>query len=444
MSDLVTSLAANLNLSDEQLAILAANADAWKQTELQKLAADVARSKLGTQLTRTGFDLLAKAVAGQELVFTKVQLGDANGQTVTDEEQFEMNALIHPCFEAAITQVQFTGGGTVAVKCQVQNAHVEDGFRIAEVGLFAIDPDTNEECMYCYRNSGIASSWMPSGDGSVLWDIVLTLITVIDKATNITAVIDGGLVYLTQNEFIQHVASENPHPNIPSKSDPVTTATTVWVNTGDDKLHPMNLSALGSQILGGDASNIPKMNSRLTQAEINLVNLYAQLKAEADLGMSGNLLMIESFTDKDCLDLYACKVTAAVAGISNIQIENDKNILVGSWYTLTDGTRSEYVRVKSIARNGAAVIVILEQALTLTYDLTQTQLLRTTAFVENQKAEGAGDVRSSALNLTETFYGIGGSDTVILELETTQSNANSFTVSDDGTFSVEGYFTLSA
>lgn len=444
MSDLVTSLAANLNLTDEQLAILAANADAWKSSELQKLAEDVARSKLGTQLTRTGFDLLAKAVAGQELVFTKVQLGDANGQTVTDEEQLEMNALIHPCFEAAITQVQFTGGGTVAVKCQVQNAQVEDGFRIAEVGLFAIDPDTNQEVLYCYRNSGIASSYMPSGDGAVLWDIVLTLITVIDKATNITAVIDGGLVYLTQSEFIQHVASENPHPNIPSKAASVTTAETVWVNSGDDKLHPMTLSALGSQILGGDASNIPKMNSRLTQAEINLTNLYAQLNAEAELGMAGNLLMIESFTDKDCLDLYECNVTAAVAGIANIQIDNDKNILVGSWYTISDGTRSEYVQVKSIARNAQTVIVILEQALTLTYDLTQTKLLRTTAFLTGQQANGAGDIRSSELNLTETFYGIGNSQSTTLVLNTSQANASSFTVTDNGTFSIDGYFTLTA
>ena len=444
MAELSEILSAGLNLTDEQLAQLAANASAWRDAELSKLAEDVARAKEGTKLTRNGFELLGKAVAGKELQFTRVKLGDANGVTVDDETQFDMNDLINPRFEAAITQVQHTGGGTMAVKCQVTNARVEDGFRIAEVGLFAIDPDTGEEVMYCYRNSGIASSWMPSGDGAVLWDIVLTLITVIDKATNITAVIDGGLVYVTQSEFVQHVASTNPHPNIPAKAAEVSAANTVWVNAGDDQLHPMALDAFGSQILGGDASNIPKMNSRLTQAEINLANIYTQINARDELGLEANLMMIEPFDNKKCCDMYACNVQTAVAGINNIQIDSDKNIYVGSWYTITDGTRSEYVQVKSVARNGNAVIVILEQAITLTYDLTRTQLLRTTALIGTGKATGAGDIRGKQLAFDYTFSGIGSNVETTLELKTTQTNAADFTVTEDGTFSVDGFFTLTA
>ena len=444
MADLTTLLAQGLNLSDEQLAILAANADSWKQSELTKLAEDVARSKQGTLITRRGFDLLGKAVAGKELCFTKVQLGDAAGQSVDEETQYEMNALINPKFTAAITEVTHTGAGCCAVKCRVQNAHVEDGFRIAEVGLFALDPDTNEEVMYCYRNSGIAASWMPSGDGAVLWDIVLTLITVIDKAQNITAVIDGGLVYVTQTEFIEHLASSNPHPNIPTKAEAVTSANSIWVNGGDDQLHPMAIDALGNQILGGDASNIPKMNSRLTQAELNLINLYTQLNHTQALGLDGNLMMIEPFTDYDCCDMYSCDVITAVAGVANVRINSDRDILTGSRYTITDGTRSEYVQIKSIARNGDAVVAILESPLTNTYDLSRTQLLRTTALLGNEQATGAGDIKGVALTFTENFTGTGGNVASNLSVETSQSNSANFTVTDDGAFTSDGYFTLSA
>lgn len=444
MADFLQTLAENLNLTDEQLNQLAANASAWRDSELKQLAADIAKAEEGTKLTANGFELLGKAVAGKELRFTRVKLGDANGQSVDDETAFKMNDLLNPRFEAAISQVTHTGGGTIAVKAQVQNAHVEEGFRIAEVGLFAIDPDTGNELMYCYRNSNIASSWMPSGEGAVLWDIVLTLITVIDKATNITAVIDGGLVYLTQAEFLEHIASTNPHPNIPVKSKQVTVTDAVWVNGGDEQLHPMPLESLANQILGGAAADIPAINSRLTQTEVNLLNLYMQLNATQDLGMEGNLLMIEPFTEFDCCDMYACTVLTAVAGIANIQVDNDKNIQVGSWYTITDGARSEYIQVKSIARNADAVIVILEQTLALTYDLTRTQLLRTTALVTSGQASGAGDIRGTTLTFGDVFAGVGSNVQKTLNLDTTQSNANNFTVTDDAAFTLDGFFTISA
>jgi len=440
---MIETLARGLGLDEIQLAKLVANAEQWKQTELKQLADDISRAEQGTQLTRAGFELMGKAVAGKELRFTRVKLGDANGVTPDDDAQFEMNDLINPLFEAPITEVKHTGGGTCSVVARVQNATLEDSFRIVEVGLFALDPDTGEELLYCYRNSGTASDVMPAGGSAVLWDLMYTLITVIDKATNITAVIDGGLVYVTQTEFLQHVASTNPHPNVPSKAEAVTAATSVWVNGGDDKLHPMAIDLLGNQILGGDASNIPRMNARLTQTEINLANVFTQLKAEQD-GIQGNLVLIEPFTDGDCVDKYSCDVVTAVAGIANIQIDSDRDVKVGNWYTITDGSRSEYVQVKSVARNGAAVIVILNQIIAKTYDLTRTQLLRTSALVSEGQATGAGDIRTSSVNVNETFTGTGGNVETFLVLDTSQSNAGNFTVTGDGTFNADAYFTLTA
>lgn len=441
---LIETLSNGLNLSPEQIAVLTSNAEIWRQAEIKKLADDISRAEQGTQLTRNGFELMGKAVAGQELRFTRVKLGDANGQFPDDDAQFEMSDLIHPCFEAPITEVRHTGGGTCSVTARLQNATLEESFRLVEVGLFAIDPDSGEELLYCYRNSATASDVMPAGNSAVLWDLLYTLITVIDKAQNITAVIDGGLVYLTQTEFLQHVNSPNPHPNTPTKSEPVTAANSVWV--GDDgNLHPMAIDVLASQLLGGDASNIPRMNSRLTQAEVNLANLFVQLKAERDVGIQGNLMMIEPFSDGgDCVDKYECDVMTAVAGISNIQIESDRNIQVGSWYTITDGTRSEYVQVKSVARNGAAVIVILNQIIANTYDLTRTKLLRTSALISTGQATGAGDIRTTTFNVNETFTGTGGNVETVLTLDTSQSNAGNFTVTGDGTFTEDGYFTISA
>ncbi|MBR4383492.1 MAG: hypothetical protein IKP64_08035, partial [Selenomonadaceae bacterium] len=134
----------------------------------------------------------------------------------------------------------------------------------------------------------------------------------------------------------------------------------------------------------------------------------------------------------------------AVAGIANIQIESDRGVQIGSWYTITDGSRSEYVQVKSVARNGAAVIVILNQIIANTYNLTRTKLLRTSALVTDGQATGAGDIRTTTFNVNETFTGTGGNVETVLTLDTSQSNAGNFVLSGDAAFSEDGYFTISA
>jgi len=175
-----------------------------------------------------------------------------------------------------------------------------------------------------------------------------------------------------------------------------------------------------------------------------LTNLYTQLNARDELGLEANLMMIEPFDDKKCCDMYSCNVQTAVAGVANVQIETDRNVFVGSWYTITDGENSEYVQVKSVARNGDKTVVIFNRPLTLTYELARTKLLRTTALVSTGKATGAGDIRGQQFNFDDTFSGVGENVETQLELKTNQTNAANFTVTEDGTFSIDGFFTLTA
>lgn len=444
----IAMLIEGMNLTDEQITLLTQNLANLKTQALIDLDDSVARAKEGTKITRRGFDLLGKAIAGKELHFTRVRIGDAvvDGEMVlpSDEEAYEMNALLNPRMDIAMTDVQFTGGGTCAVKCQVRNQDVTEGFRIAEVGLFATDPDTDEEVLYCYRNTGIASDWMPAGNGAVLWDITLSIITVVDKATNVTAVIDANLAYVSQNEFAAHVSANNPHPNMPNLQGEIEATPSVWANNNDNQLHPIPIENLARQILGGDANSIPKINSRLVETEINLANLYMQLNAEKDLGLQPNLMMVEDFSDKKNCDLYICGVITAGAGINTIQLESDQGILAGCWYTISDGTRSEYVQIHSIIRNGDKFMVILEQYLNNTYDLTKTFLLRSTANVISGQAEGAGDIRGQQLTIDEVWRGTGGNVENVLTLDTTQKNSASFTVTGDGGYTPDGFFTLTA
>ena len=399
-------------------------------------------------MTRRGLDLLAKAVAGKELHFSRVAFGDSvsNGMMIepTLEEQMEFNALINRRIDLPMADVSFNGNGTAVVKFQVKNAEIAEGFFIRELGLFAIDPDTGEEILYCYRNSGALSEYIPAGGGAVVWDIVMSLITVVDQATNVTAVIDANLAYVSQSEFSAHVNADNPHPNIPTKSTDVTATSKVWATDEDLNLHLISVENLSKQVLGGDAGDIPKMNSRLTQTEINVANLYMQLNAEKELGLTANLLLVEDFSTNDCCDLYEGVVVSSFAGFNNLVLESDRGILSGCWYTITDGVNSEYVKVDSVARNGSQIGVMLDRQLVYTYNPECTKLLRSTALFSGGKAYGAGDIRGVTYKFDEVFAGTGGNVSTILTMDTTQKNIEAFSLEGDAAFTVNGEFTLTA
>ena len=451
MADVSTQIATlvdGLNLTDEQVALLTKNLATLKTNALLSIDADVAKAKEGTRVTKRGFDLMAKAIAGKELHYTRVAFGDSTvgGEVidVSEEEGVLLNDLVNWKLDLPMADCSFTGGGTVTIRFSVQNANITEGFFVREIGLFAEDPDTGEEILYCYRNSGILSSYIPAGGGSVVWNMIMSLITVVDSATNVTAVIDANLAFVSQSELLEHINSENPHPNIPKLGDDVETTTHIWCTQSDNNLHKISLENLRLLILGGDAANIPKMDRRLSQAEIAIANLYMQLNAEAEFGLKPNLMLVEDFADDDCCDMYICKIISQVAGVNGFQLESDQGILNGHWYTITDGINAEYVQVRSVAKNGDAYVVILEAELVHTYNLANTYFLRSTALIANQQCMGAGDLRSTSIPFGEIWRGTGGQVSTTLTLETVQNKISNFTISGDGAFNSNGEFTLSA
>ena len=83
MSDIET-LTKNLGLSAAQVTTLTANLATLKTEKLLELDSDVARAKEGMHITKAGLNVLAKAVAGKQLKYTRVAFGDAvkNGAIV--------------------------------------------------------------------------------------------------------------------------------------------------------------------------------------------------------------------------------------------------------------------------------------------------------------------------------------------------------------------------
>ena len=442
----LATLINGLGLTAEQIAALSANLDTLNANALAELNARVAATEEGLMVTRRGFELLGKALAGKELCYTRAAYGDSspNGTLVepTEDEKFELNNLLNFKQSLPILSVKFTGGGTAGITFAVHNDDLAEGYFIRETGLFAEDPDTGEEVLYCYRNNGLKGKWIPAGGGVDIWRVRVNVTTAVGNATNITAVIDAGQIYVTQEEFAEHIASPLPHPDIPLRMNEILQADKLWATGADNNLHPISITNITNQILGGDAAQLPLMNSRISQTEVNIANLFTQLNAENDLGVKPNLLITDDFANPTNIDFYRQPVITSVAGISNVRVASLEGLNAGSWYTISDGAQNEFVQVTALAQNGGASVAILNTTIQNTYNLPDTKLYRTTLNVEGGVGQGAGDVRSATYPYTFEWRGTATGETSTLTLNTTLANKDAFTLSGDWAFSANGEFTL--
>lgn len=447
MSDLST-LADGLNLTESQLQQLQVNLQSLQSAKLLELDDDVARAIEGTKMTRAGFDLLARACAGGQLVYTRVVVGDAikNGTvtTPTDEEILDMTELInYRGLVVPISDIRFTGNGTATIKCLIQNMSVTKGFWLREFGIYAKIQGDSEAVLYCYKNDGLLGKFIPPSGGAVSMNLVYNLITVVDQATNVTAIVNADLIYTSQADFLDHINSETPHPNIPTKAAELTTTGTLWAAGNDNQLHPISSDNLSAQILGDNSLKLPHLSSRVSQAEINIANLFMQVAAKEGTNLDANLLIAEDFSDCRFCDLFAVKVTSAVNADDNIIVADATGILEGHYYTLADGVRSQYLRVQYVAKNGNNYHIFFTERLKHSFTPKKTWLYRSTGLVMENKMGGAGDLRSTSYTFTDSWQGESSSSEQTLTLKTQLNNASKFELSGDAGFTADGEFTLS-
>ena len=148
-------------------------------------------------ITVQGLNVIAKLVAGSHLEFTRIAVGD--GAMPSDKTPLTVTNLTNKLFDVDINSVTNNGNGSATVKGIFSNADRETGFFYRELGLFAKDPDTQKEFLYCYGNAAADAEWIsPSGASSVI-EKEVTIITLVGNAETVTASIKSG-IYATKEE----------------------------------------------------------------------------------------------------------------------------------------------------------------------------------------------------------------------------------------------------
>ena len=109
------------------------------------------------ELTDKGKRLLAKAMAGTQLEFTRFSVGAGK---LTTQIPAELTALIQPIIDDIEIAVLKPMDHTALIGCQVDNKDITVGFSWTETGLFAQDPELGE-ILFCYANLGTAEIPVP-------------------------------------------------------------------------------------------------------------------------------------------------------------------------------------------------------------------------------------------------------------------------------------------
>ena len=387
----------------------------------------------GMILTNAGRNLLAKALTGKQLLFTRAAIG--NGDLGTRDPK-TLTGLIAFKKELPIQSMRTAGTiGSAEVVLEMTNKGMTSGFFVKEYGLFARDPDTNSEILYSYRNMGAEAGYLEGDNGVDIISYTLSIVTVIDQAPNVTAIINNTNQYVTISRLEQRVMDLYANYAEPAG---------FWTFTDGDSLRirPATL-AQARQALWGTA-DVAGMNGRLERLEdaLNQVILNLEILQGADEKYSH--YMAEDFKDSSMLDTFSAAVTSIVAGDDSIDVAPIEGMIPGSLYTVTDGISKEVVQVESINIENGIQRIILTGKVAKTYILPSTQIYRTSARIDSQTAVGATARMKLSWEPTLVWKGTAASETFSVSAETTLNNSKAFTLSGGAVLNSSGLVSLSA
>lgn len=161
----------------------------------------------GMELTNAGRNLLAKALSGKTLKFTKGVAGD--GYLPENQEISELTNVISPHRDMQIEDINIPPYiGTAKISVVMSNKELVQGFFFREIGLFAEDPDTGNEVLYGYCNSGNTADYMPGQDGPDAVYYRFDLTVVVDQAKEVTAIFSDNplsVTYVQLNKSVDEI-----------------------------------------------------------------------------------------------------------------------------------------------------------------------------------------------------------------------------------------------
>ena len=184
----------------------------------------------GLVLTNAGRNLEAKHISGKELKFKKVALGD--GTLGNSESMLTLENLKNEILDLGIKKIETVQDNIVKITFMLSNVEIPEGFYWREIGIIAEDPDTKEDVLYCYGNARENGEYISAGGETDILEKYVNIDLVISNTENISAVIDGSLIYITQKELEKELETIDNEIKLLYKK--ITLQTAGWKESGEN------------------------------------------------------------------------------------------------------------------------------------------------------------------------------------------------------------------
>lgn len=213
-------------------------------------------------LTNVGQALQTKVLAGAELTFTRIALGDGklNGQPISP-----LTALIHQTASVPVDTVVVINDDTCQASGFFSNTDISTGFWWRETGIFAQDPDVGE-ILYGYTNAGDAGDYIPPVQDTRIEKYIYCSIAVANAETvNITIPSSDTFIPLTQKGAPGGVATLDSTGKVPKEQLPEMDAASVAYDNGSSGLGASTVQgALDELVTGLNEGTIAQADATLT------------------------------------------------------------------------------------------------------------------------------------------------------------------------------------
>lgn len=161
------------------------------------------------KLTNNGINLMVRAIAGEEIIFTRISIGD--GDVPGDYKS--LTSLQHEVADMEIDEL-LAEEQYVTLKASMTNADFGGGFYWTELGVYAQNPDGGDDILYAYAHYIItgddAATYIPAATSSLV-EITHIVHVFVGDLENVTALLTKHSEFASAEELKKHLNAENPH-----------------------------------------------------------------------------------------------------------------------------------------------------------------------------------------------------------------------------------------
>lgn len=159
-------------------------------------------------ITELGQRLLVRALGGEQITFTRFEIG--NGEE-TEINFAELTALVNPIMEFGVKNIDKSQKGYARIEGMFDSTYITSDFRWRELGLYCKGED-GVEVLFAYANDGSNAGMLKANATDIVTEHTVAIIVAVGDAKNVTAILSESALYAPKAEFDAHIADKsNPH-----------------------------------------------------------------------------------------------------------------------------------------------------------------------------------------------------------------------------------------